>query len=210
MARKYHCPFCKEKFTKDDLVKHIDNEHDDELPPNYTAYRAAYDSINNKPGYGLCVICHQKTTWNEKTQKYNRLCGSKKCSDKVKEIYRTRMLKIYGKVHLLDDPNHQAMMLSHRHIAGKYRWSDGKMFEFVGSYEKEFLEFLDKALGYKSDEVLSPGPILEYEINGVKRHWITDFLIIPYNLIIEIKDGGSNPNKRNMPEYRAKQLAKEK
>ena len=34
-------------------------------------------------------------------------------------------------------------------------------------------------------------------------------MIIPYNLIIEIKDGGDNPNNRPMEDYRAKQLAKE-
>lgn len=210
MAKTYCCPYCKEKFNKEKLIDHIEKDHDDELPENYTAYRAAYDVINNKPGHGFCVICHGDTKWNEKRQKYERLCGKKECSKKVKEIYQTRMLKVYGKTHLLDDPYHQEKMLSHRHIAGKYKWSDGTIFEYVGSYEKELLEFLDKTLEYKSNEIVSPGPILEYEINGKKRHWITDFLIIPYNLIIEVKDGGSNPNKRFMPEYRAKQYAKEK
>ena len=32
----------------------------------------------------------------------------------------------------------------------------------------------------------------------------------PYDLVIEVKDGGDRPNTRNMPEYRAKQIAKEK
>lgn len=210
MAKTYCCPYCKEKFNKEKLIDHIEKEHDDELPESYTAYRAAYDVVNDKPGHGYCVICHSPTKWNEKRQKYERLCGKKECSKKVKEVYQTRMMKVYGKVHLLDDPYHQEKMLSHRHIAGKYKWSDGTMFEYVGSYEKELLEFLDKTLEYRSDEILSPGPVLEYTINGKKRHWITDFLIIPHNLVIEVKDGGSNPNKRFMPEYRAKQYAKEK
>ena len=34
--------------------------------------------------------------------------------------------------------------------------------------------------------------------------------MIPYNLIIEVKDGGDNPNNRSIPEYRAKQISKEK
>lgn len=210
MAKTYGCPYCKEKFDRKKLVDHIDKVHDDDLPEHYTAYRAAYDVINNKPGHGWCTICHKPTKWNEKRQKYERLCGDKKCADKVKEIYRTRMMKVYGKIHLLDNPEHQEKMLSHRRIAGKYKWSDGKLVEYVGSYEKELLEFLDKTLEYRSDEILSPGPILEYEINGKKRHWITDFMIIPYSLVIEVKDGGDNPNKRSMPEYRAKQIAKEK
>ena len=33
---------------------------------------------------------------------------------------------------------------------------------------------------------------------------------IPYNLVKEVKDGGSNPNNRNMESYRSKILAKEK
>lgn len=208
--RKYACPYCGEKFVKDKLVDHIEDEHDDELPVNYTAYRAAYDAINHKPGHGSCVCCGKDTKWNEKTQKYNRLCGDPKCTKKIRETYRSRMMKVYGKVHLLDDPHQQEKMLTHRKIAGKYKWSDGKIFDYVGSYEKEFLEFLDKVMNYDSSDIVAPGPILEYEINGKKRHWITDFLILSANLVVEIKDGSSNPNKRSMPEYRAKQVAKEK
>ena len=72
------------------------------------------------------------------------------------------------------------------------------------------MEFLDTVLEYKSNEVIAPGPTLEYKFNGKTHHWITDFLLIPYNLIIEVKDGGDNPNNRSMPEYRAKQISKEK
>ena len=210
MSKKYSCCYCGERYDKVALVKHLEKEHDDELPPHYTPYRMAYDIINNKKGHGSCCICHADTQWNEKRQKYNRLCGNPECSKKVREIYKTRMLKVYGKVHLLDDPQHQEKMLAHRHISGKYRWSDGTLKTYTGSYEKELMEFLDKTLDYKSNEVLAPGPILEYQIKGKTRHWITDFLILPYNLIIEVKDGGDNPNKRSMPEYRAKQYAKEK
>lgn len=210
MGRKYACCFCGERYDKDNLIKHLEKEHDEELPPHYTPYRMAYDIINNKQGHGSCYICHADTQWNEKRQKYNRLCGNPECAKKVREVYKTRMLKVYGKVHLLDDPKHQEKMLSHRHISGKYKWSDGTIKTYTGSYEKELMEFLDKTLDYKSEEVLAPGPILEYKIKGKTRHWITDFLILPYNLIIEVKDGGDNPNKRNMPEYRAKQYAKEK
>ena len=31
--------------------------------------------------------------------------------------------------------------------------------------------------------------VVEYEMNGKKHFYITDFLYIPYNLIIEVKDG---------------------
>lgn len=210
MAKKFNCPFCAERFDRKKLADHLEKEHDEMIPEHYTAYRMAYDIINNKPGYGTCLICHGRTTWNEKTQKYNRLCGKKECSDKIKEAYRSNMFRVYNKIHLLNDPVHQEKMLAHRRISGKYTWSDGTQFTYTGSYEKEFLEFLDKVMNYDSSDIMAPGPILEYDFKGQKKHWITDFLIHSANLIIEIKDGGSNPNKRFMPEYRAKQIAKEK
>lgn len=208
--KKYNCPFCSERFYRHDLAKHIDKKHDDELPLDYTAYRMAYDVINNKHGHGNCVVCGKPTKWNEKHQKYNRLCGNPKCAKKIKETYQKRMMRVYNKTHLLNDPEQQEKMLAHRRISGKYKWSDGKMFTYTGSYEKKFMEFLDKIMDFKSSEVVAPGPVLEYEFKGKKLHWITDFLIVPYNLIVEIKDGGNNPNNRQMPIYRSKQIAKEK
>ena len=208
--KKYNCPFCSERFYRHDLAKHIDKKHDDELPLDYTAYRMAYDVINNKHGHGNCVVCGKPTKWNEKHQKYNRLCGDPNCAKKIKETYQKRMMRVYNKTHLLNDPEQQEKMLAHRRISGKYKWSDGKMFTYTGSYEKKFMEFLDKIMDFKSSEVVAPGPVLEYEFKGKKLHWITDFLIVPYNLIVEIKDGGNNPNNRQMPTYRSKQIAKEK
>ena len=100
-------------------------------------------------------------------------------------------------------------MLAGRHISGKYKYSDGTMFTYTGKYEKAALEFMDKVMNIPSKDIQMPGPILEYEYNGEKHSWITDIYYIPANLIIEVKDGGDNPNNRNMPEYRGKQAAKE-
>ena len=208
--RKFNCCYCNERFYAKELPKHIDKKHDDLLPDDYTAYRMAYDIINHKDGHGNCTICKKPTKWNEKRQKYERLCGNPKCAQEVRETYKKRMLRVYNKIHLLDDPNHQEKMLAHRKISGTYKWSDGKEFTYTGQYEKKLMEFLDHTMEYKSNEVLAPGPILEYEYNGKKLHWITDFLLIPNNLIIEVKDGGDNPNKRSMPVTREKTLAKEK
>ena len=101
-------------------------------------------------------------------------------------------------------------MLANRGISGKYKWSDGTYKTFVGSYEKKFLEFCDDVLHIKSDDLMTPGPTIEYEYNGQKHTWITDAIYLPYNLVFDIKDGGDNKNKREMPEYRAKQVNKEK
>ena len=208
--KTYNCPYCNKKLIRDKLVKHIEKEHDYELPLDYTAYRLVYDIVNNKQGHGSCQICGKDTQWNEKRQKYNRLCGDPKCYEEVKRIHHERMLRVYNKVHLLDDPKQQEKMLAHRKIAGEYKWSDGTKFTYMGSFEKNLLEFMDKTLEFKSTEIIAPGPTLEYVFQGKTHHWITDFLIIPYNLIIEVKDGGDNPNKREMPIYRAKQIEKEK
>ena len=68
---------------------------------------------------------------------------------------------------------------------------------------------MDNALDIKSSEIQSPGPVFEYSFNGETHKWITDIYYIPANLVIEIKDGGSNPNNRSMVSYREKQIAKE-
>ena len=208
--KTYQCPYCDKKLIRDKLVSHIEKYHDEEVPDDYTPYRLVYDIVNDKQGHGNCTICGKPTKWNEKRQKYERLCGNPKCYEAVKKTYQKRMMRVYNKVSLMDDPHHLENMLAHRKISGRYKWSDGKIFTYTGKYEKNLMEFLDKTLEFKSNEILAPGPILEYEFQGKKHKWITDFLILPYNLIIEVKDGGDNPNNRFMPVYRAKQAYKEK
>lgn len=210
--KTYQCCFCTKKFNRDKLADHIESEHDDQVPHDLTPYQLAYDIINDHPDHhGKCSICGKDTNWNHKTNKYHRICKDPKCYEAVKKTYQERMLKVYNKLYLTDDPEHQKKMLEGRRISGKYKWSDGKIFSYVGSYEKRFLEFLDKVLEYDSQDIITPGPVLEYhDEHGKLRHWITDCLILPYNLLIEVKDGGNNPNNKIDFESRQKQLAKEK
>jgi hypothetical protein len=65
-------------------------------------------------------------------------------------------------------------------------------------------------MNYDSKDIITPGPVLEYEYKGKKLHWITDCMILSLNLIIEIKDGGCHKNNRPMKTYREKQIYKEK
>ena len=213
--KTFNCPFCKEKMRRELLVKHIDKKHDDEIPEGFTAYRLVYDIVNDHPDHmGHCTVCGKPTKWNEKRQKYERLCGDPKCYATVKKTYQKRILKVYNKTSLMGDPDHLEKMLAGRKISGKYKWSDGKIFTYTGAYEKNFMEFLDKVLEFKSNEILAPGPVLKYDYKGSEHMWITDFLILPYNLIVEIKDGGEgdekNPNRRYMPDTRKRTIAKEK
>ena len=203
MGRKYKCKYCDYKGEKEDLIHHIEDNHESMIPEGFTAGRVVFNIINNKT-HGVCVVCKRETEWNEGRLKYNRLCNRKECKEALRKMYSENMIKVHGTDNILTDMAQQEKMLRNRRISGKYRFSDGGFHIFTGSYEKKCMEFLDKVLGYKSSEILSPGPVLEYEYNGQKLQWITDIFIIPYNLIIEVKDGGDNKNNRETVSYREK------
>ena len=205
--KKYKCPYCEERLIREDLVDHVEKNHMDVIPKGYTPTRVVFNTINKKD-HGNCVICRKPTIWNENIHRYNRYC-SKKC---IKEAAR-RAEKNTGRHEQLRGPDgvkYQKEMLDHRSISGTYKFSSGGEMRYVGSYEKEFLKAMDLLLGVKVEDLEQPGPTIEYEYNGETKKWITDFYYAPYNLVFDIKDGGSNPNTRNMEEYRKKQVAKEK
>ena len=208
-TKKYACPFCDEKMTRMDLISHVERKHEALIPENYSPARVVYDSIN-KTDHGTCMICKKPVyTWNDKICRYNNLCDNPKCREEVRRIALERHIKTYNVPTLLTNPEHQEKMLANRHISGTYKHSDGGKFIYTGKYEKAAIEFMDTVLNIPSKDIQMPGPTLEYNYQGETHTWITDIYYIPANLIIEVKDGGSNPNNRSMPEYRAKQSAKE-
>lgn len=214
--RKYRCPFCDKSFERVKLADHIEKLHSEMLNEDgeYTANRIVFDICNKKDpigsGFGICRICKKHTKWDEDNVHYDAYC-SDACKAEAREQYKKNMLRVRGTYNLLADTDWQEKkMLANRGISGKYKWSDGTYKTFVGSYEKKFLEFCDDVLHIKSDDLMTPGPTIEYEYNGQKHTWITDAIYLPYNLVFDIKDGGDNKNKREMPEYRAKQVNKEK
>ena len=206
--RQYKCPYCDKRYTRSALIGHIDNKHEDEIPENFTATRVVFNLVNKKTT-GHCVVCGKETLWNEKVGKYNRLCGDPKCTKTLRDKAQKNHIRVYGVSTLLNDPYHQEKMLEHRKISGKYKFADGGVHTYTGNYEKKCLEFFDKVMGASSNDIISPGPVLEYKYKGQVKKYITDIYYVPYNLIIECKDGGDNPNKREMKEYREKQIAKE-
>lgn len=207
--RKFKCQYCGYTGSREQLVTHIEKEHEDLIPENFTAARLVFNNINHKD-HGVCVVCKRETPWNEKTWKYARLCGRPSCAKAIRATYTNNMVKADRPLNMLDDPDHQQKMLAARSISGEYTFSDKGKRTYTGSFERKFLEFLDKVLEIPSSDIISPGPVFEYDFEGSKHKWITDVLYIPFNLVIEIKDGGSNPNTRQMDSYRAKQVAKEK
>lgn len=206
--RKYKCPYCDHRDIRVKLVDHVEEEHEDMIPQDYTPARVVFNYLNKKE-CGRCIMCGEKTTWNEEVWKYNRLC-SDKCHKEYVKVVKSRMIKKYGKEHILDDPEQQKKMLKNRKISGTYKFSDGGVREYCGTYERKLLEFYDKVLNVPSKDIITPGPVIEYEYEGKKRKWILDLLYVPANLAHDVKDGGDNPNNRQMDDYRAKQVAKEK
>lgn len=167
------------------------------IPQNYPAERLVFDICNNKEignGHGVCNICKGPTDWDNKSGRYKVYC-SDKCRQEMRDRAVKNMIKVHGKATMLNDIEHQEKMLASRKISGKYKFTDGGVCVYTGSYEKKLLEFMDKVLNVSSGDLIAPGPVIEYDFNGEKKQYITDFFYVPYNLIIEVKDGGSNPNK---------------
>lgn len=209
-VKRYKCPYCEKRVERNQLQYHIGKDHQDMIPQGYTAARVAFNYLNKKTE-GHCIICGGVTDWNEDKKRYERLCNKPACKKKYVKMTEDRLKKARGvtKKEMMSDPHHQDMMLKNRSISGIYKFEDGGKVPYVGSYEKNFLEFMDQYLHVSSIDIQAPGPTIEYYFEGKKHFWITDFYYTPYNLVFDIKDGGSNPNKRQMDEYRAKQRNKE-
>ncbi len=46
--KKYKCPYCELRATKLDLTYHVDEEHEDLIPQDYSAARVVFNHINKK------------------------------------------------------------------------------------------------------------------------------------------------------------------
>lgn len=189
------CRICGDNFTDlDDLLYHYETEHKDMIPKDYTPARYYY-YLKTDRDHGTCPICHKDTEWNEEARRYNRFCPNPKCHDKYVEIFRQRMIGKYGKITLLKDPAQQKKMLANRKISGTYIWSDGSEKTYTGTYEKDFLQFLDIFMNMDSKDVETPSPhIYYYEYEGETKFYFPDVFVYPWVAEFEIKDGGDNPN----------------
>lgn len=187
----YRCKLDGVKFeTYEDLIIHLEKSHSDSIPKDFSTTQFEF-ALRTGKTEGRCVVCRRPSAWNEKTRKYHRFCTNPACKVKYIETARKNMIGKFGKVHLLNDPEHQKKMLANRKISGEYVWSDGHKIPYVGTYEKDFLHFLDVFMEYESGDIMSPSPhVYYYTYNGERKFYIPDFFIPSLNLEIEVKEGG--------------------
>lgn len=194
----FKCGLCSEQYTTSEaLMAHYEEDHADAIPKDFETAQFDY-MLKKGRKHGNCVVCKQETQWNSVTNKYHRFCNKPSCKEKYRQMFMKRMIGKHGKIHLLNDPDQQRKMLANRAISGEYKWSDGKMIPYTGTYEKDFLQFLDVFMNFPSSDIMSPSPHTYYYIHeGVEKFYIPDFFIPSLNLEIEIKDGGDNPNNHH-------------
>lgn len=203
------CPICHKSYVeKLDMLHHVEEIHPDVIPKDISVGRW-YFNLRNKKSTGSCVICSKPSPWIESVQRYSRFCSTEH-KDTYREQFRNRMLDIHGKIHLLDDPDRQKLMLGNRKISGEYTWSDGGKVSYTGTYEKNFLVFLDRFLEFKSIDVMTPSPhVFKYtDKDGKERFYIPDLFIPSLNIECEVKEGGNNPNLH--PKIQSVDKSKEK
>lgn len=217
IPKKFKCPDCGEPFTSSGwLIRHIDlNHRDNFFNEKWTPRQYLFHRRNKTNQPSKCVVCRAPTEWNEETGKYKRLCSNASCKAELARRAKENMRKMYGQDHLLNDPEMQRKMLEGRSISGTYKFRDGKTsIGFNSSYEKDFLEFIDTELELQPS-IISQCPFtFVYKLDegdGMKEHaYIPDFWMEDFNLIIEIKDGGDNPNNHpNFAITRKKEMIKD-
>lgn len=182
------CPFCKKTYVvKQGLVEHIEHSHADQIHDNTTASQLLFNLKYKKSG-GKCVICAKPTKWNEETGRYERFDRAE-CKDTYVKNFQAKMIEKYGSTHLLNNIDQQKKMLANRSISGVYKFTDGTEFTYTGSYELDFLEYLDKVMHFDSLDIASPSPnVYSYkDEDGKERKYIPDLFIFSLNLEVEIK-----------------------
>jgi hypothetical protein len=194
---KYKCPDCPNRYITDILLyRHVQSIHKENIPEGVTIKQYVFNRRNNKT-HQVCVICKKNNTaWNEKSGRYNLYC-SESCRKRAGEIAEENLKKKTGKTRKerMNDPDTQKDMLKNRSISGTYTLRDGKTeIPYVGSYELDFLQFYDKEWEGDPLDIVECSFVFNYIYEDKKHFYLPDFYIISLNLIIEIKDGGDNPN----------------
>lgn len=193
-----NCPYCKKYFPKKDLVvDHMYKMHSVELDRDHMdAPQALYYSTHGTlKGQCMCG-CGRETEWNPKTGKPFKVSSNSECRKRLREAALKNHVKVYGKETLLNDMEHQKEMQKHRPTAGKYQFKDGGYVDYLSKPEKNFLQFCDKIMDLSSNMIQSSPETFTYydPVTKTNRQYDPDYYLPDYNLIVEIKDGGSHTN----------------
>lgn len=204
-VKKYKCPYCELRLSRTDLVKHIEEDHTDLMPEGFSVNRIVFNTVNHKE-IGHCVMCRKETEWNEDKCRYERLCP--KC------------IKIYADYAENNNHRHRDMRDKSKNIAKdmvdarkstiKYKFPkpDNGVIICNSKYELELIKFLHEVMGFHSYDIVTNLSI-PYKYKGKTYRYYPDFYLPDYNLIIEVKDGGNNPNGSITSDVRERTRLKE-
>lgn len=193
----YRCHFCgRTARLKDDMIEHLNRYHaknleEEGLDAAQSLYKSTHGTI-----HGRCMVCGAETDWNEKTGKPHKLCNNPKCRETLRQNAVTNHIRVHGKETLLDDMEHQREMQTNRRTAGTYRFTDGGSVGYLSAPEKNFLQFCNLVLEFRSNMITRSPEFFEYydpQTDKVRKY-DPDYYLPDYNLLIEIKDGGDKTN----------------
>lgn len=189
--RNTRCPFCNRIFNdKHEYCHHIAMKHNDQVPDEYEPLEFAYSLLVHKPIGRLCLMCRKNPVhFNRETLKYERLCENPACKGAYVHQMKERMVKVYGKEHLLNDAEMQRKMIHNHPQAKDYVWDDKHRFRVIGTYEVDFLNKL-KSLDWSPDDIIAPSPNNYWYKwkDGSVHLYIPDFFIPSLSLEVEIKE----------------------
>lgn len=190
---KFKCPLCPMKYLSlESLVDHIEEIHKEDIPDNTTTKQFIFNKKYNKTS-GKCVIDKKPTLWNEDKMHYERYCSTK-CREIARKRFKENAMRKLKTDNPASNPEHQMKAIKGRSYSGEYIFNDKGVVGYSSSYEMDFLQFLDKEMNINSSEVEQCSIIFETFFDGKKHFHIPDYYLPSFNLIINIKDGSSNPN----------------
>lgn len=179
---------------KQKYCHHIALKHNEQVPPELEPLEYAYSLLVHKDIGRVCVMCKKNPVhFNQDTLKYERLCDRPQCKEEYVKMMKSRMVKVYGHEHLLNDADMQRKMLYNHANAKDYIWDNDHKFRIIGTYEEDFLNKL-KSLGWSPNDIIAPSPNNYWYKwgDGTQHLYIPDFFIPSLTLDVEIKQGGFN------------------
>lgn len=214
--RNTKCPFCSKIFNdKHKYCHHIAAMHNEQVPEDQEPLEFAYSLLTHKPTGRLCVMCKRNpVNFNQQSLKYDRICSDPKCKDEYVKLMKSRMVKVHGQEHLLNDAEMQRKMIYNNHNARDFVWDDQHKFRVIGTYEEDFLKKL-RAIGWSPNDVIAPSPNNYWYKwkDGTTHLYIPDFYIPSLSLEVEIKESDNKHprmvHEREMEALKDKRLQDE-